>query len=81
MKSNLSSTNIAAYDKQESVITDKSVSPSSSPRSSPRPSPRPQNKRDHSKSDSLLAVNYNKEPHNTKQDGSPSENDFLKVCG
>ncbi|VEN45147.1 unnamed protein product [Callosobruchus maculatus] len=75
MKSNLSSTNIAAYDKQESVITDKSASPSSSPRSSPRPSPRPQNKRDHSKSDSLLTVNYNKEAPNAKQDGSPSSQD------
>ncbi|XP_072390638.1 protein Aster-B isoform X2 [Diabrotica undecimpunctata] len=70
MKTNLSSSNIAAYDKQSISSENRSVSPSSSPRSSPRPSPRPQTKRDHSKSDTYLSVSYKEQT--SKHDGSPS---------
>lgn len=52
-----------------------STSPTSSPRSSPKPSPRPQSKRDHSKGDSHLSVNYNREhsssSEQSKNDSSP----------
>lgn len=91
MKTNLSSTNIAAIEKQSigsenkyvycshvvsctivELLCFRSTSPGSSPRSSPRPSPRPQNKRDHSKSEALLTVNYNREQPSLKQEGSPS---------
>lgn len=48
----------------------RSVSPSSSPKSSPRPSPKPQTKRDHSKSDTHLSVNYKQQT--SSHDGSPS---------
>uniref|UniRef100_A0A6P7FYF8 Protein Aster-B isoform X3 n=1 Tax=Diabrotica virgifera virgifera TaxID=50390 RepID=A0A6P7FYF8_DIAVI len=70
MKTNLSSSNIAAYDKQSISSENRSISPSSSPRSSPRPSPRPQTKRDHSKSDTYLSVSYKEQT--SKHDGSPS---------
>ncbi|CAG9858589.1 unnamed protein product [Phyllotreta striolata] len=74
MKTNLSSSNIPAYEKQTSHTSDnKSISPSSSPRSSPRPSPKPQTKRDHSKSDIHLNVNYKQQ--NSTHDGSPSSQD------
>ncbi|XP_018565494.1 GRAM domain-containing protein 1B isoform X2 [Anoplophora glabripennis] len=73
MKTNLSSTSITANERQQAINTDnKSISPCSSPRSSPRPSPRPQTKRDHSKSDILLTVNYNKDQSSFKHEGSPS---------
>ncbi|XP_056647919.1 protein Aster-B-like isoform X1 [Diorhabda sublineata] len=75
MKTNLSSSNIVAYDKQSVSSENKSVSPSSSPRSSPRPSPRPQSKRDHSKSDTYLSVSYKEQ--SIKLDGSPSSQDSL----
>ncbi|CAH1114376.1 unnamed protein product [Psylliodes chrysocephalus] len=74
MKTNLSSSNIPAYEKQSSNNGEnKSVSPSSSPKSSPRPSPKPQTKRDHSKSDTHLSVNYKQQT--SSHDGSPSSQD------
>ena len=51
----------------------KSVSPNTSPRSSPKPSPRPQTKRDHSRTDTHLTVNYKEQTSGTfhKHDSSP----------
>ncbi|KAJ8921708.1 hypothetical protein NQ315_010618 [Exocentrus adspersus] len=74
MKTNLSTTNIALNEKQVVNTDNKSTSPGSSPRSSPRPSPKPQTKRDHSKSDTFLTVNYsNKDQSSFKHEGSPSK--------
>lgn len=54
----------------------RSVSPNTSPRSSPRPSPRPQTKREHSRSDTHLTVNYKEQISGNfhKNDSSPVSN-------
>ncbi|KAK5650618.1 hypothetical protein RI129_001647 [Pyrocoelia pectoralis] len=53
----------------------KSVSPNTSPQSSPKPSPRPQTKRDHSRSDTHLTVNYKEQTSGLfhKHDSSPGQ--------
>ncbi|KAG5865343.1 hypothetical protein JTB14_014369 [Gonioctena quinquepunctata] len=70
MKANLSSTNIAAYDKHCVDADTKSTSPSSSPRYSPNRSPKPQNKNDDLKVEQNNEPLFNPNGSTSSQDGS-----------
>ncbi|KAK4883580.1 hypothetical protein RN001_006899 [Aquatica leii] len=62
----------------DSAPENKSVSPNNSPRSSPKPSPRLQTKRDHSRSETHLTVNYKEQVTGVfhKHDSSPQSQEF-----